>query len=326
MAPLPLPAWLLPASTLAGPFTFVPTCGVIGATIGPATPPAAADWAPRLSTRVADSLMFVCCGSLPPGGVWPPSGWLITLPPPLALPLWDWLLRALTLAGPLRLVPSWPVTGTTIGPETTPVDCAPWLSRTVVERLRLVWRSSPSAPLPLSAWLLARLPLIGPSRLFWRPRVIGATIGPATRPVDWAPLLSTSVMDELAFDCDTSPMAPLPLPAWLLPALTLAGPLAFVWTAAVTGATTGPAIRPADCPLWLFTTVVELFELDWSTPAGPLPLSAWLLRALTSTGPVRLVWTPTVTGATTGPAIRPVDCPSLLSTAVVDVFAFDWCT
>src|SRR5437899_3285207 len=111
----------------------------------------------------------------------------------------------------------------------------------------LTWRSTPSCPLPLSAWLLSRLPLIGPSRLLCRPRVTGTTIGPDTTPVDWASRLSTNVDEPLRFDCVTSPLPPLPLLLWLLPALTLAGPLALVCTPTVTGATIGPDTTPVDC-------------------------------------------------------------------------------
>src|SRR5262249_5197504 len=108
-AALPLASWLPPTLALTGPFRLVPTWGLIGATIGPATPPNALDSAPWLSRSAIESLTLAWVGSAPPSRVPSP---LAPLAP--ALPLSLWLLRTLALTGPFRLVATWGAMGTKI--------------------------------------------------------------------------------------------------------------------------------------------------------------------------------------------------------------------
>src|SRR5437660_175992 len=241
--PLPLGSWLLMPWTSSGPLTFVPTCGAIGATTGPATPtpstppPNASDWAFALFRNVAERLVLSC-----------------PTPPPKPLPLSRWLLNSCAVPGPLTFVPTCGETGTTTGPAApTPTrpaaaawDWAPWLSTEVIELLKLLWRTPPSPALPLAAWLLAPLTFSGPLRLVPTCGLIGATIGPATATPPMAPAedcaraLSSMVDDSLALTCSRPPVLPLPLSRWLLSTFPLTGPLTFVPTCGEIGATIGP--------------------------------------------------------------------------------------
>src|SRR5262249_10494256 len=152
---------------------------------------------------------------------------------------------------------------------------------------------------------------------------MGTKIGPVTTPVDWAPWLCRIAAALLTLSWRTSPSAPLPLPSWLLRTLAFTGPFRLVWTPSVTGATTGPATTPADWAAPLSTNVNELSTFVWvGSPVPALPLSAWSASTLALIGPLALVWTPAVIGATTGPDTRPADCVPRLATTVVDVFAF----
>ena len=360
--PFPLSIWPLTRLALTGPLRLVPTCGVTGATIGPDTAraPAPASWpaatanaleldcAPRLSTPVQSDCQLS----------WP------TLPNSGPLPLACSLLPASTLTGPAALVPTCGAIGATTGPDTATapaaeskrlpanakaneLDSAPSLSSHVNDWFPLSCSTGPRLAFSLSCALLRTLPFSGPVTLVPTCGLTGSTNGPANAPaieppsssarravaaaaLDCAPRLSTPVHDEFQLSWRMS--LPLPLWSWLLKPFTSTGPLRFVPTCGVIGATMGPDAAAASEPAavrvvrspdaanaldWapsLSSQVKAWLPLSWSTaPAGALPLSCWLLSRLPLAGPTPFVPTWGAIGATIGPdtATAPASPPAI---------------
>src|SRR5579859_4047849 len=182
--------------------------------------------------------------------------------------------------GPLRFVPACGVTGATIGPATAPTpaevapDCAPPLSTPVQADCQLSWCRSPNAsPLPLVRWLLATSTLTGPAALVPTWGLTGATTGPATAAappaaLDWAVPSPSQVNAPFALSWSIGPLPPFWLSCALLETFASSGPVTFVPTWGLTGATTGPATAAAppaalDWAPRLSTPAQDEFQLSW---------------------------------------------------------------